>query len=405
MLKNPSPTLLLWIAFLSFISIGLQSGALSVAWLSMQGTFGVTLESLGILLIANTVGSFFVSFYSGAIIARSSIGAFCLAGTVFGLAGLTLVSITPLWSGLVVAAFLLGIGRSGINAGINTFIADAYPSSRMNWLHAIYGVGSTLGPLLVTFIVADLGRPWQLSYLVLLAFHIMIALLFLTTLKHWRLSEASPSLENTDKGPTMASSLKLLPVWLGVALFISHVGIQLSTGQLTNNLFVEGRNIDPKTAGIWISLFWAFITVGRVLFGILTDRLGIARVLRFATFGTVMGAALIWWNPRDAVSFLGLALMGFTIAPVFPSSVSRTPQLVGTRHSPNAIGIQMAGAALGGATIPGLVGYLGDNLGLELIPPCLVVVALAQFLIHEAVTAQERRQLVAAGSLAVKPPA
>ena len=393
MLKNPSPTLLLWIAFLSFISIGLQSGALSVAWLSMQGTFGVTLESLGILLIANTVGSFFVSFYSGAIIARSSVGAFCLAGTVFGLVGLALVSVTPVWSGLVVAAFLLGIGRSGINAGINTFVADAYPSSRMNWLHAIYGVGSTLGPLLITFIVADLGRAWQMGYLVLLAFHLMIALLFLITLKHWRLNEVTSAETTNRKGPSMTSSLKLLPVWLGVALFISHVGIQLSTGQLTNNLFVEGRNIDPKTAGIWISLFWAFITAGRVFFGILVDRIGIARVLRFATFGTVIGAALIWWNPREAVSFLGLALMGFTIAPVFPSSVSRTPQLVGTRHSPNAIGIQMAGAALGGAIIPGLVGYFADNFGLELIPPCLVVIALVQFLIHEAVSMQERRQV------------
>lgn len=390
--RPPLKTFLLWISFLSFISIGLQSGALSVAWLSMQRTFGVTLESLGVLLIASTVGGFFVSFYSGSIITLMGVGVFCLLGTGIGLAGLVLVSLTPLWGGLVIGAFLLGVGRSSINAGVNTFVADAFPSSRMNWLHAIYGVGSTLGPLLVTFIVVDLARPWQLSYWTLLGFHLIIALLFLATLKQWRLNEVSSGENVGVKGPTMGSSLKLLPVWLGVALFIAHVGTQVGAGQLTNNLFVEGRSIDPKTAGVWVSLFWAFITAGRVLFSLFIDRIGIARALRFATFGTVVGAVLLWWNPINAVSFFGLALMGFTLAPVFPSSVSRTPQLVGARHSPNAIGIQMAGAALGGAAVPGLIGYLGDNFGLELIPPCLVVVALAQFLIHEAVSVQERWQ-------------
>ena len=385
------PSVLLGIAFFSFVSIGLQGGALGVAWLSMQSSFGVTLESLGVLLIAGTVGGFVVSLYSGLVISRLGLGFLCLAGCLVGSLGLVLAVTTSVWRGLVVAALLLGIGRAGVNAGVNTFVANAYPTSRMNWLHAVYGVGSTLGPLLLTFIVVDLERPWQLGYGALLGIHLGVALLFLATFSAWRLrSPVSTPQDPQQAGPDLSSSLKLLPLWLGVALFALHVGIQVSAGQLSNNLFVEGRGVDPKTAGVWIALFWAFITVGRVVSSLVVDRLGVANLLRYATAGTVLGALLLWWNPVNAVSFLGLALMGFTLAPVFPSSVSRTPQLVGAYHSPNAIGIQMAGAAFGGALLPSAVGYLGDNVGLALIPPCIVALSLAQFFVHEAMIRRER---------------
>ena len=110
----------------------------------------------------------------------------------------------------------------------------------------------------------------------------------------------------------------------------------------------------------------------------------------------MIGALLIWWNPVATVSFLGLAIMGLTLAPVFPTSVSRTPGLVGIENSPNAIGLQMAGASLGSALLPGLVGVVADRVGLEVIPPCLVIIALGQFIIHELVTRRERRQLTLA---------
>ena len=382
--------ILLAIAFLSFIALGLQGGALGVAWLYMEASFARSLESLGILLLAITFGSFMASVLSGRIIAAIGVGWYCLAGSLFGLVGLIATSLTPSWSGLVAAALLLGIGRGGVDTGVNTFVAHNYPTSRMNWLHAIFGIGATLGPLLVTLIVVTLSRQWQLSYLALAAFQLAIVALFGLTLRHWRL-DAEPGVQSSA-GPTALASLRLGVVWLGIGLFALHTGMQVSVGQLSNNLFVEGRGIDPGLSGLWVGLFWGFITVGRVLFGGVIDRLGLVPVLRLSTVGTVVGALLLWWNPVAAVSFLGLAVMGLTLAPVFPSSVSRTPGLVGLEHGPNAIGFQMAGSALGVALLPGLTGLLGDRFGLEVIPLCLLVMALAQVLIHERITLSEQKR-------------
>jgi fucose permease len=389
--RPPTPSTLLAIAFVSFVAIGLQGGALGVAWLSMQEGFGRGLESLGVLLLAITVGGFAVSVVSGRLIAVIGLGWYLLGGALLGLCGLIATSLTPSWAGLVTASLLLGLGRGAIDAGINTFVAHSYPASRMNWLHAIFGGGATLGPLLVTFIVVSLARPWQLSYAALAVFQLLVVALFALTFRRWRLDIEAKRRERNAPPPRPLQSLRLVAVWLGVGLFVLHTGLQVSAGQLVNNLFVDGRGIDPGVAGLWVGLFWGFITLGRTLFGGVIDRLGTARVLRSATLGTVLGAALLWWSPSDAIGFLGLAIMGLTLAPIFPSSLSRTPGLVGADHAPNAIGFQLAGASIGTALLPGLTGLLGERYGLEVIPLCLVVMAVAQVLIHEGITAGERR--------------
>ncbi len=161
------------------MAIGLQGGgALGVAWLSMQATFGRTLESLGVLLLAMTVGGFGVSVLSGRVIAAIGLGWYLLGGGLVGLIGLVATSLTPGWVGLVVASLFVGLGRGAIDTGVNTMVAHTYPTSRMNWLHTIFGVGATLGPLLVTFIVVVMSCQWQLSYIALATFQLLIVALF-----------------------------------------------------------------------------------------------------------------------------------------------------------------------------------------------------------------------------------
>lgn len=393
MSSKPRP-LLLWIAFLSFVAIGIQGSALNVAWLYMQASFDKTLESIGVILLAGTLGGLVVSFFSGRILSFMTVGMMCLLATLVEIIALIAISITPYWWIFVFASLLLGIGRSGINVAMNTFVAEHYPASRMNWLHAIFGAGSTVGPLLVTYWVVTLANPWREAYVFIAAVQILVASLFLFTLQDWRLSDRQSKSEEPVTRPSFKSTLSLLPVWLGVGLFVCHVALQLCAGQLSNNLFVDGRGVDPRLAGLWISLFWGFITIGRLFFGMLIDKFKAAVVLRYCTLGTLAGALLLWLNPSETLSFIGLAIMGFTLAPIFPSSVSRTPALVGKAHSPNAIGFQMTGAGLGGALIPGFVAFLADNssLGLAIIPPAICLIALMQFLVHELLSAQERQQ-------------
>jgi fucose permease len=187
-------------------------------------------------------------------------------------------------------------------------------------------------------------------------------------------------------------TLRLLAAWLAITMFFVFTGLEVSGGQWPYTLFTEARAVAPAAAGFWVSAYWASLTVGRILFGIAARRIRIVNLLRAAMLGCVCGTALIWWNPTQTVSFLGLALLGFALAPIFPLSISDTPRQLGAQHAPNAIGFQVAAASLGIAVLPGLGGVLAERVGLEAIGPYLVVLAVVMFLLHELIVRWAARQ-------------
>jgi fucose permease len=390
-MQRNGPTSLLLIAFLSFIIIGLPGGALGVAWLYIQNTFELGLDSLGLLLTFSTVGRLITAFTSGRLIARLGAGQFFLAGSLLSITGVLGFMLAPAWPFLLAAEFIRGMGSGVIDAGINTFVAPRYSASRLNWLHACFGIGLTFGPALVTVLVIDLAQSWRVAYAVLAALFMLLTAIFALTRKCWGTPEISDKVACSSEDVHIRDTLRLFMMWLCLALFFFYGGAEIGAGQLLNSLFVEGRGIDPKTSGFWVSFYWGSFTVGRMLIGIFVDRVGPRALLRACMMGTVLGALLIWWNATPEVSFAGLAVMGLSLAPVFPTLVAVTPDRVGIAHTPNAIGFQIGFAGLGAALLVGLAGIIADNQGRELIAPFLVSVATITLIVHEVILAREVR--------------
>ena len=90
------------------------------------------------------------------------------------------------------------------------------------------------------------------------------------------------------------------------------------------------------------------------------------------------------------VSFAGLALLGFALAPVFPLLISSTPARLGVADATNAIGFQVGAASFGIAILPGLAGALAERSTLEVIPPFLLTTAAIMFILHEVAVRAHR---------------
>jgi fucose permease len=375
-------TRLLLISFFGFVIAGLPMGVLNLAWGYMQVTFGVTLDALGILLTAFMVGRLIASFTSGVITNRTGVGRFLLMGHLITGAGLLGHALAPSWPILVLAGGALGFGAGVVVAGFNTYVAANYSAGRLNWLNACFGLGQTLGPLLVTLIAVNLGQSWRWSYGSVLVLQGVGLIFLLVTLPKWRLHDGD---EDTATAPTvtMSDTLRRPYVWLSMVLVFVYGGAEVGGGQLTSSLFTDGRGIDVQTTGLWISIYWASFTVGRILMGALVDRISNTTLLRLSMFGAIAGAGLIWWNPLTPVSFLGLAFMGLSFATIFPTIAARTPDRVGIAHAANTMGFQIGASGLGGALLPGLGALLAEEISLEIIGPFLLLVNVAVLLLHE----------------------
>ena len=128
----------------------------------------------------------------------------------------------------------------------------------------------------------------------------------------------------------------------------------------------------------------ASIGVGRVLFGMIVDRLGIDRLLRLSTILAVAGTVLFALNLSPVISAVALAATGLGLAAIYPCMMTRTPQRLGKELAAHAIGFQVSGAMIGAAALPSVSGFFAQRFGLETIAAAAVAMAAAVWLLHEA---------------------
>jgi fucose permease len=386
--------LLIALIYVAFISLGLPDGLLGVAWPEMRDSFSLPLDALGIILIGSTTGYLLSSFFNGFFMRKIGVAVLlalsCLA-TALALIGYTLV---PVWWLLPLLAVLAGLGAGAIDAGLNTYVEKNFNEGLMQWLHASFGVGVTIGPIIMSSSIKYFDS-WRVGYLIVGSAQIMLALTFALTLSLWqkpkKTSDATDQSnkkigKNKQQEIKMFETLKYLSALLSVLLFFIYTGIELTLGHWTFTLFTESRGISTTAAGLWVSGYWGSFTVGRILAGFLAYKFLSRKIAKNAAFLGLFGSALIAINLNNWLSLLGLALTGIAIAPIFPALISSTSYRVGKGHTVNTIGMQISAAGLGGALLPGLAGVLANNISLEIIPVFIIILFITFLLINNLIT-------------------
>jgi fucose permease len=386
------------LAYAAFVALGMPDGLLGIAWPSMRADFGVPLDALGMLLVASVAGYMTSSFLSGALVARLGVGnllAISCALTGAALFGYTLV---PVWWMMVMLGVVAGLGAGAIDAGLNTYAAAHFGEGLVQWLHASYGIGITIGPIIITTALTTYDS-WRVGYRVVAGFQFLMALAFLLTLSWWRDQDAGPADGEREKRLTdyrtpLAETARRPRVWLSVALFFLYVGAEVSLGTWAYSLLTESRGVPASQAGFWVSSYWAMFTIGRILAGLYAGRLGVDLLVQLSLGLGLLGATLLWWNPSSSANLAAVALVGIAIAPIFPALISGTSQRVGARFAANTIGMQMAVTGLGAALIPSLVGVLARRVSLEVVPVCLMALFLTLFALYRlAMTPGGRKEV------------
>ena len=371
---------LIVLAYIAFISLGMPDGLFGVAWPSIREDFGLRLDSVGAFFFAVTTGYMLSSFFSGKIIAQLGVGGTLSASCALTASALLGYTLVPDWWLMVALGVAAGLGAGAIDAGLNTYVASHFGEGLMQWLHASFGFGVTLGPIIMTTGL-NFFHSWRLGYQVVGGAQLLLAASFLLTVRMWQDDGTPPHAPEQERHlmdytTPFQETLRQPVVWLNLLLFFLYTGAEFSFGSWTYSLLTLSRNVPVSVAGLWAGSYWATFTLGRILAGLLTHRFGTANLLKAGFLVALGGSVLLWWNPFPQASIIAVSAIGFAIAPIFPGLVSGTSARVGEHHAANTIGMQIAAAGLGGAVVPSLAGVLAQNISLEAIPVYLVCVFL-----------------------------
>jgi len=394
----PRSTLLALLSFLAFISLGLPDGLLGVSWPSMRLAFEVPLDALGLLVACQTLGYLTSSSQSGRLLRRLPIGRVLALSTLAAALAMLGFALTPSWPLLLACGFVAGLAGGAIDAGLNAYGARHFSARVLNWLHAFFGVGTTLGPLIVTAVLTS-GNTWRWSYVIVGSAQLLLAATLFATRARW----ADGTIGAAGTAPPLVAArtrhtLRRPIVWLTMLTFFVYAGSEFVVAQWSFSLLTLHRGESVATGGLLVSLYWGSLMVGRVLFGIVADRVPLARTLSACLAASVVGALLFWLEPTRSLSFLGLMLIGASFAPVFASLVILTPRWVGPTHADNAIGLQIAAAGLGGATLTATVGIIARAAGLATIGVSVLTLTLALLALYQVLMWRGRRAEAAAGA-------
>jgi fucose permease len=247
-------------------------------------------------LTALVVGYMTSSFLSGFLLARVGVGR-VLAVSCF-LTGMALIGYTlvPAWWMMVALGVFAGLGAGAIDAGLNTYVAAHFGEGLMQWLHASWGVGIPLGPIIMTLGLTSF-ETWRFGYQVVGGFQLALAAGFVLTLAMWNQNhppahgEAEKKL--TDYKTPMRETLRQPQVWLSVLLFFLYVGAEGGLGTWTYTLLTESRGVDKTLAGFFAGSYWFTFTLGRIVAGLFARRVGINKLVLGGLIGALLGAGLL----------------------------------------------------------------------------------------------------------------
>lgn len=369
-------SILLLMIYLAFISLGLPDALLGSAWPIMYQEFAVPVSYSGTVFMIICGGTILSSLNSEKLNRRFGTGKITAISVLLTAIALFGFSISHSFLMLCLFAIPYGLGAGSVDAALNHYVALHYSSRHMSWLHCMWGLGASVGPYIMGFVLQR-GEPWNRGYLIVSIIQFTLAIILFCSLSLWKknqeeLTENAASTAKQEAPKQRALSLKEVFAIPGakesLASFYGYCALEQTVGLWAGSFMVLALGMEEKLAASYVALFYFGITFGRFLSGFFTMKWKDEQMVLGGSAIVFFGIFLLFTPWSKAMVLPALILIGLGCAPVYPSVIHSTPYNFGVEHSSALIGAQMASAYVGTLIMPPLFGVLGRSFSMKLFP-------------------------------------
>lgn len=374
--------LLLPVIYIAFISLGLPDALLGSAWPVMHQEMSMPVSYAGILSMIIAVGSVISSLMSDRLTHRLGTGkvtAFSVAITAAALLGF---SMTRSFWVLCLWAIPYGLGAGSVDASLNNYVALHYQSRHMSWLHCMWGVGATLGPIIMGAMLSG-GHHWSSGYRIIGLLQVALTIVLFMSLPMWKKRTENPNDAQSVKTLSLRDVLRLPGAKEVMISFFCYCALEQTSSLWASSYLALYRGVPAQTAASLGSMFFIGITIGRGLNGFLTFRFTDTQLIRIGEVLIALGIAAMLLPLGQATAIAGLIFIGLGCAPIYPCIIHSTPAHFGEERSQALIGVQMASAQLGICLMPPLFGLIANHISVSLLPFYLLISLVCMAVMYE----------------------
>ncbi|KAK4173260.1 putative sugar permease [Triangularia setosa] len=338
---------------------------------------------------------------------------------------LVFLSYLPLVCSAPLPAILVSFLSLGFGNSFNLAIGNVYcgslkerPTFYLGVMHACYGLGATVGPLIATRMIVQTELDYGRFYSVTLCLALVNAMLLFWSFREYPppplgavedgngegAMGAARTITREDKTKTPGAWIKShlhfdsKLVTLASLFIFFYQGAEVSNAGWTTEYLYDRHPASREkqdTYGYAMTGFWAGVTLGRVLLTPLGEKFpGGNKVFVYLLVVLSAGFQLmIWLVPNLIGRGVAVALAGLCIGPGYPCAMRVVMELIDERESGNvsrddgekedgktgAMGVISAFGMTGGAAMPFIIGNLNGPVGRWVMHP--IVLALCTLML------------------------
>lgn len=383
--------LLLPVIYLAFISLGLPDSLLGSAWPTIYTQFGVPVSYMGVISVIISAGTVISSLNSERLTRALGAGRVTAVSVAMTAAALGGFSVSGSFWQLCLWAVPYGLGAGSVDAALNNYVALHYASRHMSWLHCMWGVGTMLSPLFMSYALSS-GKGWNMGYRYIAYIQVVITAVLFLSLPLWQKRASGQNGEAPAPALSTREVLRADGAKEVLICFFCYCALENTAGIWASSYLTLAKGVEPETAAAFASLFYLGITAGRGACGFITMKLADDQMVRLGQGLLAAGVAAMLLPAPEIFSLTGFVLMGLGCAPIYPSLIHATPAHFGADRSQAMIGLQMACANAGILTMPALFGIIANRITPALLPVYLLALLALMFAMHEKLMRKTARK-------------
>lgn len=342
--------------------------------------FRLSLTMVALLPFAFFIAYGVMSIPSGILIEKYKEKKVMIAAFLVSFLGALLLALLPNYINAILSLFLIGSGMAMLQVVINPLLRTAGGEEHFAFnsvlAQLIFGSASFLSPLVYSWLVRNLDNgntadnflqslvPDTIPWISLYWLFALISLLMVVVIAVIKFPKVE--LKQDEKAGALRTHVQLLKNRMVVLYFIGmicYVGSEQGTANWISQFLSTYHGYNPQTTGAnTVAYFWGLMTAGGVV-GLLLLKLMDSRTILIAFTFLAMVALSIALFGSGAMALWAFPAVGFFASVMYPIIISLALNSV-TEHHGSFSGIILTGI-IGGAIVPLIIGWLGDQVGLR----------------------------------------
>ena len=318
----------LFVVFVSYVLYGLSGNLLNSVWPKVAGDIGAAVALLGVAATLCNVTSGVTSAFVYKIRRKYGTNITISIGLAFMALCLVLYGVAKNIYVIIIGFIILGIGNAIVDVGANSYIIKAYDAKKVSLLHACWGIGSSIGPMIMAFSISFLNN-YRAGFAIGAIIVIAVFVLMRFMKRKWEANKEkvakeivelhSVSEEEKSSNRKFTDVIKIdLALIVMICFFFGNALNGLMNTWIAT-IYVEQRHLTVIEGANLATVFFASLTITRIILGFIASNFKTKTVILFGIILSIVGIGIMFIKSTNMhFLYLNVAILGIGISPIIP---------------------------------------------------------------------------------------